>query len=107
MNVWAEVPRSFVFIQTGTTLADTGWVTTANDGGTIDVTPMPWVQFSGAGTYTAGTGLTLAGTQFSITNIGTAGTYGSASLIPVITTNAQGQVTNLLAVAKNSVNQLG
>ena len=45
MNVWAEVPSSFVFIQDGTTLADTGWVTTANAGGTIDVTSMPWVQF--------------------------------------------------------------
>ena len=95
MNVWAEVPSSFVFISNGATLADTGWVTTADAGGTIDVTAMPWVQFSGAGTYTAGTGLTLAGSQFSITNIGTAGTYGSSTLIPVITTNAQGQVTNV------------
>lgn len=68
MNVWAEVPSSFVFIETGSTLADTGWVTTANAVGTIDVTAMPWVQFSGAGTYTAGTGLTLTGTQFSLTS---------------------------------------
>ena len=67
MDVWAEVPSSFVFIETGSTLADTGWVTTANAGGTIDVTAMPWVQFSGAGTYTAGTGLTLTGSQFSLT----------------------------------------
>ena len=95
MDTWAEVPSSFVFIEDGSTLADTGWVTTANAGGTINTTPMPWVQFSGAGTYTAGTGLTLTGTQFSITNTGTAGTYGSSTLIPVITTNAQGQVTSV------------
>ena len=68
MDTWAEVPSSFVFIEDGSTLADTGWVTTANAGGTIDVTAMPWVQFSGAGTYTAGTGLTLTGTQFSLTS---------------------------------------
>jgi len=67
MDTWAEVPSSFVFIESGTTLSDTGWVTTANAGGTIDVTPMPWVQFSGAGTYTAGNGLTLTGTVFSLT----------------------------------------
>ena len=94
MNTWAEVPSSFVFIETGTTLADTGWVTTANAGGTIDVTAMPWVQFSGAGTYSAGTGLTLTGTQFSITNTAvTATSYGSATQVGTFTVNAQGQLT--------------
>jgi hypothetical protein len=94
MNTWAEVPSSFVFIETGATLADTGWVTTANAGGTINVTAMPWVQFSGAGTYTAGTGLTLTGTQFSITNTAvTAASYGSATQVGTFTVNAQGQLT--------------
>lgn len=94
MDVWAEVPSSFVFVSNGTTLADTGWVTTADAGGTIDVTPMPWVQFSGAGTYTAGTGLTLTGTTFSITNTAvTAGAYGSATQVGTFTVNAQGQLT--------------
>jgi hypothetical protein len=94
MNVWAEVPSSFVFIQDGAILADTGWVTTANAGGTIDVTPIPWTQFSGAGTYSAGTGLTLTGTQFSITNTAvTAAAYGSASQVGTFTVNAQGQLT--------------
>jgi hypothetical protein len=93
MDVWAEVPSSFVFIQDGSTLADTGWVTTANAGGTINVTAMPWVQFSGAGTYSAGTGLTLTGTQFSITNTAvTATSYGSATQVGTFTVNAQGQL---------------
>jgi hypothetical protein len=94
MDVWAEVPNAFTFIETGTTQADTGWVTTANAGGTIGVTAMPWTQFSGAGTYTAGTGLTLTGTQFSITNTAvTAAAYGSASSVATFTVNAQGQLT--------------
>ena len=94
MDTWAEVPSSFTFIEDGSTLADTGWVTTANAGGTINVTPMPWVQFSGAGTYSAGTGLTLTGTQFSISNTAvTAGSYGSATQVGTFTVNAQGQLT--------------
>ena len=66
-DVWSEVPGAFTFVEEGTLLADTGWVCTANAGGTINSTAMTWAQFSGVGAYTAGTGLTLSGTQFSIT----------------------------------------
>jgi hypothetical protein len=94
MNTWSEVPHAFTFIENGTTLADTGWVCTADSTGTIDVTAMPWTQFSGAGTYTAGTGLTLTGTVFSISNTAvTAASYGSATQVGSFTVNAQGQLT--------------
>jgi len=94
MNTWAEVPSAFTFIESGTTLADTGWVCTSNQGGTIDVTPITWSQFSGAGSYLAGTGLTLTGNTFSITSTGvTAAAYGSASSVGTFTVNAQGQLT--------------
>ena len=66
MDTWAEVPGAYVWIEGGTTQADTGWVCTSNAGGTIGTTAITWVQFAGAGSYTAGTGLTLTGTQFAI-----------------------------------------
>ena len=55
---------------------------------------MNWSNFSVASSYTAGTGLTLIGTQFSITNTAvTAAAYGSATQVGTFTVNAQGQLT--------------
>jgi hypothetical protein len=55
----------FVFIQQGTVYNDTGWVMT-DPVTTIGTDPVTFVQFSGAGSFTAGAGLTLTGTVFSV-----------------------------------------
>ena len=78
---------AFTFIQNGTVNAGTGWYCSTFGSVTFGTTAINFTEFSGPGTYSAGTGLTLTGTTFSITNAGTAGTYTS------VTTNAQGQVT--------------
>ncbi len=54
----------FIFVSSGT-YANTGWVQTLKPA-TIGTDPISFTQFSGAGTFTAGNGLTLDGTVFSI-----------------------------------------
>jgi hypothetical protein len=55
----------FTFVTAGTLYDNTGWVMT-DPVTTVGTTDVNWAQFSGAGTYTAGTGLTLTGSQFSV-----------------------------------------
>jgi hypothetical protein len=62
-----EIPGMYIFVQDGTVNANTGWVATVSDSATFAVGTdgISFYQFSGAGTYTAGAGLTLSGTVFS------------------------------------------
>jgi len=112
MDVWAEVPGAYTVVLGGFTNINTGWVSNSADVGTINVTPVTFVQFSGTGTYFAGTGLTLGANTFSITNTGViAASVGSASKTLTATVNAQGQLTALadtnIAIANTQVSGLG
>jgi hypothetical protein len=67
-------PGDFVFVTEGSTQASTGWVETTIGTGTgdsivIGTNNVTYTQFSGAGTYLAGTGLSLTGTTFNV-NLG-------------------------------------
>jgi hypothetical protein len=105
-TTWEQYVSALVFVEYGAQ-AGSAWYCTAQPGGTLGVTAMTWSNFSAAANYTAGTGLTLSGFQFSITPVGTAATYGSASAVPVFVTNASGQVTSVtntnIAIAGNQI----
>jgi hypothetical protein len=85
----------FIFIISGTRYGSSSWVQQTPLPIVIGTTDIIFVQFSSLTTYFAGTGLTLTGQTFSITNTGvTAGSYGAASQVGSFTVNAQGQITS-------------
>jgi hypothetical protein len=104
----------FTFITAGTLYDNTGWVMT-DPVTTVGTTNVNWVQFSGAGTYTAGTGLTLTGSQFSVnasqtqvTAVGTLTGLNSSGTItaPAFTANTgifTGNGSGLSAIAGANV----
>jgi hypothetical protein len=63
----AEVtPGAFTFVEEGTVNADSGWVLTTNGTITVGTTALAFAQFSGAGSITAGNGLTKTGSTIDV-----------------------------------------
>ena len=85
----------YVLVISGT-LASTAWVQQTPLPVTVGTTALTFLQFNAPITYYAGTGLNLSpATTFNISTTGvSATTYGSASAVPVIAVNAQGQITS-------------
>lgn len=44
-NAWSEVPGAVTAVQEGTTLKDTVWLCTSNNGGTLGTTAITWQRF--------------------------------------------------------------
>ena len=83
----------FFFVQFGTLYGNTSWVE-VNTVTTVGTDPITFTQIGAAAAYTAGTGLTLNGTQFSISNTTvTTGSYGNTATVGTFTVNQQGQLT--------------
>ena len=98
----------FFLVTAGSTQSNTSWVQQTPLPIVVGTTALVFTQFAAPVLYSAGTGLTLTGTVFSITNTGvSASTYGSASSVPVLAINAQGQVTSAsssaIAIAASQV----
>jgi hypothetical protein len=84
------------YVQAGDTGASNLYAVNTVGTITFGTTAITFALISAAFPYLAGTGLNLSpATTFNISNVGTAGTYGSSSNVPVFVTNAQGQVTSV------------
>ena len=57
---------AFTFVETGSSLADSGWVMTTDGTVTVGTTSLAWSQFSGAGQITAGDGMTKSGNTLNV-----------------------------------------
>lgn len=66
-DLYSELVSAFVFVEQGATQANTGWTSQAVSGGTINVDPVPWVQFSSAGVVTTdGQGIERVGNELRL-----------------------------------------
>jgi len=90
VNAWGKLPGAFTFVEEGDVHADTGWVCTVDQGGTLDSTDVVWAQFSGAGNVTlanVGTGQGVyrdkSGNTFNLYSI----KAGSARVTVLLATN--------------------
>lgn len=75
----------FVFVCEGTTNADSGWILSTDGTITLGTTSLTFVQFSGAGTITAGTGMTKTGSTLNVATASTARIVVNADSIDLAT----------------------
>jgi len=103
-DTFEKLVSAFTFVEEGSTKADTGWVCTVDSGGVLGTTPITFSQFSGAGTFLAGEGLTLTGNSFSV--VGTANRISvSGSGVDIASTYAgQTSITTLGTIATGTWN---
>jgi hypothetical protein len=93
----------FTFVENGTLYASTGWVQTF-EVNTVGTDTVIWQQFSGTGTFSAGNGLTISGTEFNVGGTLNRITVGVDSVDIASTYVGQNSITTLGTITTGTWN---
>lgn len=103
-NTWNELISAYVFVEEGTTNGDNGYLITVNAGGTLGVTDVTVVQFSGAGQITAGNGLVKTGNVLDVVGTANRITVNADSIDIASTYVGQTSITTLGTISTGTWN---
>ena len=103
-NTWNELISAYVFVEEGTTNGDNGYLITVNAGGTLGVTDVTVVQFSGAGQITAGNGLVKTGNILDVVGTADRITVNADSIDIASTYIGQSSITTLGTITTGTWN---
>jgi hypothetical protein len=97
----SEIPGAYIFVQDGTS-AGTGWIQVVEDPATfvVGTDNIDVFQFSGSGTITAGTGITVSGNEVSIS------TGAITSSLILDGTIVDGDINASAAIAQSKISGL-
>src|SRR5271167_2145151 len=104
-NTGTELFGAAVYVDEGTNNANTGWTQTTSGTITIGTSNIVWSQFSGSGTYTAGTGISIVGSTISNTGVLSFQTSLSG-LTPSTATNGVVTLGGTLGISSGGTGQI-
>ncbi len=111
-------PGLFVFVEEGTTNADTGWIISNNGTITPGSTNINFVQFTGTGLITAGAGLSKSGNTLNIgagtgiavgtddIGLATVGTASGSATFAKVNIDAYGRVSSYTPVIASDITNI-